>query len=181
MRVWLWVPTSVLPPPLAPHLFLPKTIIILNNHWDIPLKLEKAVIIIVRYSEQRYTLLEHSFQQLYHMESILQVILGPKGPIESSICGVIPGMFQQPCWSNLLYRNITYIQTAAALCTRETPSCLALNESSFSIGSFYSGSSNLSPNVQDIKVLLKDTLPPHTYISYFSTTFLAPSCWFMYM
>ena len=37
-------------------------------HQGIPSRLQKAVIIVVGFSEQRYTLLEHSYQQLYHME-----------------------------------------------------------------------------------------------------------------
>ena len=51
-----------------PHPFLPKAIIILNNHQGIPSRLQNAIIIVVGFSEQYYTLLEHSYQQLYHVE-----------------------------------------------------------------------------------------------------------------
>ena len=52
--------TSEMALPLASHLFLPKAIIIVNNHRGIPQRLLNAVITVAGCTEQRYMLLKHS-------------------------------------------------------------------------------------------------------------------------
>ena len=47
--------------------------------------------------------------------------------MECNICDVMSGVPQMACWGEfyiVIYGNMAHIQTAAALCTGEIPSCL---------------------------------------------------------
>ena len=58
-----WLHRRCPPPPFASNLFLPRAIVILNNHRGIPPWLLNAVIIVVGCIEQRYMLLNTVCQQ----------------------------------------------------------------------------------------------------------------------
>ena len=61
--------------------------------------------------------------------------------MECSICDVTSGVLAGANFPLLLYENTAYVQTAAASCTGEIPSCLD-TDPEFQHRSFNSGNSN---------------------------------------
>ena len=69
---------SMIAPPLTPHLFRPRIPIITNNYWDIPPRFGQALTIAVGHDGDWYVQFEYSCKQLYHVEKIFKINIGPK-------------------------------------------------------------------------------------------------------
>ena len=72
------VASSMIAPPLTPHLFLPNITIITNNYWDIPPRFGQAITIAVRHERDSYVQLSTVASSYITLRYISKISIGPK-------------------------------------------------------------------------------------------------------